>query len=865
MKQKLVTNFAKVKPAIIVIVLYILFHKLFELLANKTIVKYLFSTVESTWYNDVIFFAIIFVTLIFFNKKVKAYVPSLNILIILCSCSMIYMYYRILNVEWVYRPFFLFQKIKYADVLLVITLINILLFMFGIEASEQISTRPKFFEDISVGEILPDELGYSNYASNLSNKIMTSNFKKSFAIGINGKWGLGKTSFIDLLKRELPKENVIQIEFNPWNSYTPQAIIKDFFDTVQASIRPYHSSLATLLAKYADKLVAINDSNLSKSIQFSVSLITGYDSLNSIFLNINKSLKDINKKLVIYIDDLDRLDKDEIIEVIRLIRNTANFYNTVFVVAYDKNYIIKALENHNSYSHEQFLEKIFQLEVTLPSFKKDILKYKLSQNLKFNFPENYHKAIEEAVMGSSSISSPYLDNWLETMRDVTRLTNSITLNLVDLIGEVDIEDFIKIETLRLKYPSAYELIFKKRHLFLKASGDQVSNFKYQLSDAQNIKEIKEEEKRQIYLKIYLRKNHRDLGIRESEIEKIIDLLESLFSSSLNYQYYRRPILSISYVNKFARYFSYGLSESDLSEIDFNQARSLDLSSFTEKISDWISQGLTRVVQGRFMEIKSYYNKQDFEKIIKAIFFLANLPNTNDHYPLKVGYDGKDLYDKLGDYNGRIVNQFYDYLGGKDELHSFIKGLFENTTAPYSFESEFARYINSVYFDETVFPLSKDELKGISIGYLRSYCESIDKLDRNVFFLLWSTEQTNYIPSGGNSFQSTKEIPDEAKDIFKSFVLKDFDQFLFWIIEVDPFRLKSFTVVNTIVVIYNSWANFKTVLLAEDENKWKYLAEFKSFFEQAEKVNFAQYVPFAFEIIPIESKIKAMQQGTHLIS
>ncbi|MBK7684509.1 MAG: AAA family ATPase [Bacteroidetes bacterium] len=187
-----------------------------------------------------------------------------------------------------------------------------------------------------------------------------------FAIGINGAWGSGKTSFINLLKSKLKKEDLVEINFNPWNSNSPNAIIQDFFDTLQEGIRPFHSSLSRLLASYSKKLVKLNDNKTTQAILTSINTLFGDDSLNKLYDEINISLNKIDNKIIVYIDDLDRLDKDEIVEVIRLIRNTANFHNTYFIVSYDRAYVVNALKMHSSYSEYQYLEKIFQIEVTLP-------------------------------------------------------------------------------------------------------------------------------------------------------------------------------------------------------------------------------------------------------------------------------------------------------------------------------------------------------------------------------------------------------------------------------------------------------------------------------------------------------------------
>jgi len=85
-------------------------------------------------------------------------------------------------------------------------------------------------------------------------------------------------------------------------------------------------------------------------------------------------------------------------EVIRLIRNTANFYNTFFIVSYDKVYVNNALKEAAIHNHEKFLEKIFQLEVNLPYYKKAQLINELRDKMKALFPMEITEEIAKEVL-----------------------------------------------------------------------------------------------------------------------------------------------------------------------------------------------------------------------------------------------------------------------------------------------------------------------------------------------------------------------------------------------------------------------------------------------------------------------------------
>ncbi len=129
--RRALSNPSKAIYAMIVgIVFYILFHVFFELLLSNTIVKYLLSPVESTWYNDLIFTGIILASIFFIIEKWEKYIPTRNFAWLLLYGTLLYLFYRVTNKVWVFIPFTFFPKLKYADVCVVITAINITLLLF---------------------------------------------------------------------------------------------------------------------------------------------------------------------------------------------------------------------------------------------------------------------------------------------------------------------------------------------------------------------------------------------------------------------------------------------------------------------------------------------------------------------------------------------------------------------------------------------------------------------------------------------------------------------------------------------------------------------------------------------------------------
>ena len=82
--------------------------------------------------------------------------------------------------------------------------------------------------------------------------------------------------------------------------------------------------------------------------------------------NINLELTKLSKKIVIVIDDIDRLDKDETRLIMKLVKMTANFPNTIFLLAYDRQRVVERLEE-DGWPGEEKKKKIIQVSFTLPN------------------------------------------------------------------------------------------------------------------------------------------------------------------------------------------------------------------------------------------------------------------------------------------------------------------------------------------------------------------------------------------------------------------------------------------------------------------------------------------------------------------
>ncbi|MEQ8812729.1 MAG: P-loop NTPase fold protein, partial [Imperialibacter sp.] len=281
-----------------------------------------------------------------------------------------WLYFRNIE-EWI--PLQLFG-IALLDILYCIP-VGYLLSYFSKSVFSKLDYQPgqsKLLEDLEKETLDPeaDQVRY-HYANEIAIAIQGQRFNKAFAVAVEGPWGSGKTSFVNTVIKNLNKQTTLTILFNPINYESEDLLIKGFLKELEKLLTNFDDSVGSQIDQYIGLLTSFSPSSFQSTINFlrrPGSAIDSYD-------KINKAIERLGKQIIIVIDDLDRLNKDEIMAVLKLIRNTANFFNCCYIVPFDKNYLQKELPLGSSH---EFYEKYFQFEFYLPriyeaSIEKDFI------------------------------------------------------------------------------------------------------------------------------------------------------------------------------------------------------------------------------------------------------------------------------------------------------------------------------------------------------------------------------------------------------------------------------------------------------------------------------------------------------------
>ena len=302
-----------------------------------------------------------------------------------------------------------------------------------------------------------DLLHYAELARSLSCSIRQKSFPNSYSIGINSPWGTGKSSFLNLLKLNLKKvSDVIVVDFNARSSANVNCIQMDFLSTLATALSPFHTGMKSFMKDYMEDLRVLADGTFWGKFLGLIHIKDATDSR----ARLQKGIEKTKKKIVVFIDDLDRLTSEEILEVLKLITKNAAFVNTVFVTAYDKDYINCILEKNLYVPQKQnFSDKYFSMEIALPEGNRQIRSTLLLKELIKLSQKGLITACRENDFQQSFMAfSMYVERYLLSLRDVKRFLNTFCASYIPIQNEVYFEDVLMISLLRFARKELYDLI-----------------------------------------------------------------------------------------------------------------------------------------------------------------------------------------------------------------------------------------------------------------------------------------------------------------------------------------------------------------------------------------------------------------------
>lgn len=474
--------------------------KLQHFLDSQLYGPYLFDMEEQTIFNLALVSLLLAAIVAISPKIYRGLLPGINTFIVSTLVGIVYLYYARLDTHYDFISFASWHMpwLKYTDVLLG----SVWLFLLDFKAYKKqlyIETSA-LIEDAPVLKEKDEDHNFNGYAGIVVRHINNSSTREqSFAIGIFAQWGTGKSYFLRQLDAHFialkDKTNVL-VHFSAWRSNSPEVLVDDFFASLARAIEPYNSSIGRQLTKYSQQLFQTSDDWQFRLLDKLVSEVAGPTTILSRYEEINTAIKRTGKRFIVFIDDLDRLSGTEIISVFKIIRSTADFANTFFVVALDYQYTVDAIRKTEQFSkEEEYLKKIFQLTITLPVIRPQTFLPRLKELLGYNemqIDNKQHVDIALKKMYQQEGDHGLMESLIDNIRDLKRFANHIKLNFEILKEQIVMGDFFLLSLLQISYINIYQMIRNRRFLILDGDSYKLDNVNWdEIEEIKNLKHEKE--------------------------------------------------------------------------------------------------------------------------------------------------------------------------------------------------------------------------------------------------------------------------------------------------------------------------------------------------------------------------------------
>lgn len=286
---------------------------------------------------------------------------------------------------------------------------------------------------------LPDEdrYGYTVISKNLANSILLLDKEEPAVIGIEGAWGTGKTSLLNLLLvalKDAAQENTFILNISPWldgdNSSPVESLLlpvaaiiaeeeekrlspddlerlkkKKQITSVASTVLKYIRSTNKTLAPFAEFsgnfIPGIGLIGKGMKLASELELSTHKETATELRKKIDNKIEELNINFIVILDDLDRLEPVQAVEVIRLIKSVADFSRFKYVICYDRQVLSQAIENGlNVADGELYLQKIVQISFHLPRHESFDLRREF-----FTEAQRLYKEVNDEPLGQEAVSN----------------------------------------------------------------------------------------------------------------------------------------------------------------------------------------------------------------------------------------------------------------------------------------------------------------------------------------------------------------------------------------------------------------------------------------------------------------------------
>lgn len=502
-----------------------------------------------------------------------------------------------------------------------------------------------------------DELNRMPFVKRLSKSICNYDSQDCLVIGLMGEWGCGKTSILNLTFSEIKKEkdDWIFIDFNPWYFSNQDNLILQFFNRLLNELK-FSDNLTkkakdTLFKFMKGISISANLKFLSANLDLDKVLKQEeFEKFNSFKQDLIDIFYNLDYKIIISIDNIDRLSDDEIQQIFLLVKSLADFPNVIYILSFDQNSVIKTLNKLQLYSGEDYLKKIIQIEILVPEITQS---RKNSLIFKRIYPI-YEKFSNDSWIPLDDFNDIYwmIVPFIKNIRDLNRLVNIFNFYLFSFKDEININDFLLLLVLQL---------------FEKECYDEIKNNKKFLLDYVSIQRYSRDEQNEMINDFY----NNLCNVSKADNKSLLSLLVYILpifnriqipNISLDHGSEDDNELRLCSNNHFDKYFTLSLEDDDVSNGLINQIVNLDdFNEISIEIRSLNVDGKSLSLFTKLIHKSKNFDKNQSVNLIRAIFVIAD----------EINIDNGTIFSDTYIYIEKLLDNLFNNLNSSDLSFNLI--------------------------------------------------------------------------------------------------------------------------------------------------------------------------------------------------
>lgn len=362
-----------------------------------------------------------------------------------------------------------------------------------VEPTAAFETAPSpvrsYSSDAPIESAAQDRFSRALFARRIAETIGSRQDPAGLVLGLYGPWGDGKTSVLHIIEETLKEQqNVVVTHFNPWQFTAEDDLIRGFFETLAAAVGARLTSkreeFGHAMKKYASLFSLVNGEDAASGLGNLLSSRT----LEQRKAQVERFLAEGQLRVVVLIDDIDRLDRAETHQIFKLVKLTAGFSRTTYLLAFDDAVVAAALGERygagGSVAGRAYLEKIIQVPLHLPPIEPLLLRKLVVEGVDLALERSSIKLTESQTQELTT-TFVGLEESLTTPRHAHLYVNALQFALPLVKDEVNIVEFMLVEGLRLFHPELHTALRHDSSILLGNEGHDLARRQERVTDLVN--------------------------------------------------------------------------------------------------------------------------------------------------------------------------------------------------------------------------------------------------------------------------------------------------------------------------------------------------------------------------------------------